>query len=101
LPKKRRRTEVSVPYSGGGGAIGWDNNTLKIGVVFGCDQHPHFVRPRIACGARPPILKVKLMVPSILQGDSLKRLLQGAAAAAAVTMNCRLQLGRMDARKHR
>jgi len=36
-------------YSGGGGAIGWHNNTLKIGVVFGCDQHPHFVRPRIAC----------------------------------------------------
>jgi hypothetical protein len=29
LPKKRRYTEVSVPYSGGGGAIGWHNNTLK------------------------------------------------------------------------
>jgi hypothetical protein len=34
----------------------------------------------------PPILKVKVMEPSILQGDSLKRLLQGAAAGAAVTM---------------
>jgi hypothetical protein len=30
LPKKRRRTEVSVPYSGSGSAIGWHNNTLKI-----------------------------------------------------------------------
>ena len=26
LPKKRRRTEVSVPCSGSGGAIGWHNN---------------------------------------------------------------------------
>ena len=35
----------------------------------------------------PPILKVKVMeVPSVLQGDSLKRLLQGAAAGAAVAM---------------
>ncbi len=52
LPKKRRHTEVSVPYSGGGSAIGWHNNTLKIGVVFGCDQHPHSdVRALLA--ARP------------------------------------------------
>jgi hypothetical protein len=35
----------------------------------------------------PLILKVNVMdVPSILQGDSLKRLLQGAAAGAVVTM---------------
>jgi hypothetical protein len=35
----------------------------------------------------PLILKVKVMgVPSILNGDSLKRLLQGAAAGAVVAM---------------
>jgi hypothetical protein len=34
LPKKWRRTEVSVPYSGSGSAIGWHNNTLKIDLMF-------------------------------------------------------------------
>jgi hypothetical protein len=32
LPKKRRRTELPVPYSGSGSAIGWHNSTLKIDV---------------------------------------------------------------------
>ena len=43
---------------------------------------------RALLAARGPlILKVKVMeVPSILQGDSLKRLLQGAAAGAVVAM---------------
>ena len=56
--------------------------------MFGCDQHPHSVRPRTARGARPShFLKVKVMeVPSILRGDSLKRLLQGAAAGAILVM---------------
>jgi hypothetical protein len=54
---------------------------------FGCDQHPHaHVRARLAVRI-PLILKVKVMeVPSILNGDSLKRLLQGAAAGAFVAM---------------
>jgi hypothetical protein len=37
LPKKRRRTEVSVHDSGSGGAIGWHSNTLKKQTLaFGC-----------------------------------------------------------------
>jgi hypothetical protein len=48
----------------------------------------------------PLILKVKVMeVPSILNGDSLKRLLQGAAAGAVVAMIVGFSWGRMDARK--
>jgi hypothetical protein len=45
------------------------------------------VRARALRGARPSHRKAKIMeVPSILQGPSLTRLLQGAAAGAAVTM---------------
>src|SRR4030088_3344586 len=45
-------------------------------------------RPSHSRGARVPlILKVKVMeMPSTLQGESLKRLLQGAAAGAVATM---------------
>jgi hypothetical protein len=59
-----------------------------------------YVRALLAARV-PPILKVKVMVPSILQGDSLKRLLQGAAAGAAVTMIVGFNRSRMDAQKHR
>ena len=46
-----------------------------------------FVPPRAAFGARPSYRKAKAMqVPSILQGESLKRLLQGAAAGAIATI---------------
>jgi len=50
---------------------------------------------RALLAARVPlILKVKVMrVPSILQGDSLKRLLQGAAAGAAATLIVGFSLG--------
>jgi hypothetical protein len=39
LLKKRRRTEVSVPHSGSGGAVGRRKNILKIDLVRvrGCD----------------------------------------------------------------
>jgi len=55
--------------------------------VFGCDQH-RILHVRALLAARVSlILKVKVMeVPSILQGVSLKRLLQGAAAGALVAM---------------
>ena len=42
-----------------------------------------------------------MQVPSILQGESLKRLLQGAAVGAVATMCCWLLLGRLVARQHR
>ena len=46
-----------------------------------------FVPPRAAFGARPSYRKAKAMqVPSILQGESLKRLMQGAAAGAVATI---------------
>ena len=63
LPKKRRRTEVSVPYSGSGSAIGWHNNTLKIDLCS-CTRMrsaPRSARPRAACGARPSHRKTKVM----------------------------------------
>ena len=42
--------------------------------------------PLIAC-ARPSHFKVKVMeLPSMLQGESVTRLLQGAAAGAVATM---------------
>ena len=87
LPKKRRRTEVSVPYSGGGGAIGRHNITLKIGVRVRVRSASALCTRALLAARVPLILKVKIMeVPSILHGDSLKRLLQGAAAGAAVAM---------------
>src|ERR1700720_3666249 len=54
----------------------------------GCLEYPPaFVPPRAAFGARPPYRKAKAMqVPSILQGESLTRLLQGAAVGAIATM---------------
>ena len=87
-PKKRRRTEVSVPCSGSGGAIGWHNNTLKNRCSCSDAISIRILHVRALLAARVPlILKVKVMeVPSILQGDSLKRLLQGAATGAVVTM---------------
>jgi hypothetical protein len=46
-----------------------------------------FVTPRAVFGARPSYRKAKAMqVPSILQGESLKRLMQGAAAGAVATI---------------
>jgi hypothetical protein len=55
--------------------------------VFGCDQHPHRARPRADCGARSSHHQGEIMeMPSILQGDSVTRLLQGAAAGAGVAM---------------
>jgi hypothetical protein len=53
-----------------------------------CRRHRiRCVCPRAARGARPSHRKAKIMeVPSILQGPSLTRLLQGAAAGAVVTM---------------
>ena len=75
LPKKRRCTEVSVPYSGGGGAIGWHNSTLKINVRVqlhvGAPLAAHI--PLIL--HVPLILKAKVMAAQILQGDALKGLL--------------------------
>jgi hypothetical protein len=55
--------------------------------VLGCDQHPRS-HVRVPLAVRVPlILEVKVMeIPSFLQGDSLKRLLQGAAAGAVVAM---------------
>jgi hypothetical protein len=74
LPKKRRCTEVSVPYSGGGGAIGWHNNTLNINVRV----RLHVGAPLAAHVALilhvPLILKAKVMAAQILQGDALKGL---------------------------
>jgi hypothetical protein len=56
-------------------------------VQGGCDQHPHFARPRTVRGCVPLILEEKVMeLPSFLQGDSCKRLLQGATAGAVVAM---------------
>src|SRR6266480_6395471 len=40
LPKNRRRTEVSVLYSGSPGAVGRHNNTPNR-VAFGCVCHKH------------------------------------------------------------
>jgi hypothetical protein len=56
----------------------------KLDVGVGRTRHPRVG----ALGVRfPLIVEVKVMeVPSSLQGDSLKRLLQGAAAGAAVAM---------------
>jgi hypothetical protein len=56
----------------------------KLDVGVGRTLHPRVG----ALGVRfPLIVEVKVMeVPSSLQGDSLKRLLQGAAAGAAVAM---------------
>ncbi len=90
LPKKWRRTEVSVPYSGSGSAIGWHNNTLKIDLMFvyadAISIRILHVRALLAA-PRPSHRKARVMeVPSILQGHSLKRLLQGAAAGAVATM---------------
>jgi hypothetical protein len=55
--------------------------------VSGCDQRPHseFRAPLVVRVLSR--LKVKVMeLPSFLEGDSLKRLLQGAAAGAVATM---------------
>jgi hypothetical protein len=62
--------------------------TIKLGFfLFGCMSiRIRRVRAPLAVRA-PQILKVKVMeVPAMLQGDSLKRLLQGAAVGAVVTM---------------
>jgi hypothetical protein len=57
-------------------------------VVFGCDQHPAFcTSARCLQRAFSLTLKVNIMeLPSFLRGDSLTRLLQGAAAGAVVAI---------------
>jgi hypothetical protein len=54
LLKKRRRTEVSVPYSGSGGAVGRHNNILKTDFMFVYADAISTCIPqaRAACGAR-------------------------------------------------
>jgi len=88
LPKNRRRTEVPVSFSGSAGAVGRHNKTpnraaVRAGAVSICR-----FRTSARCFRCASLLsKGKAMqVPSILQGVSLKRLMQGAAAGAVATM---------------
>jgi hypothetical protein len=54
--------------------------------VVGCDQHPYFARSR-RLRAPPSHSQVKIMkLPSILQGESLTRLVQGAIAGFLATV---------------
>ena len=66
LSKNRRRTEVSVPYSGSPGAVGRHNNTPNR-VAFGCVCHKH---------RSPSHARVLLVVRErSAKGDSLARCL--------------------------
>ena len=87
MPKKRRRTEVSVPYSGSGSAIGWHNNTLKIDLMFvyAAAISIRILHVRALLAARGPLIERRESW-KFRQSCSLKRLLQGAAAGAVATM---------------
>jgi hypothetical protein len=84
-PKNGDAPKFPFPYSGSGGAIGWHNilqNRRSDAISI------RILQVRTLLAARVPlILRVKAMkVPPILEGDSFKRLLQGAAAGAVVAM---------------
>jgi hypothetical protein len=56
-PKKRRRTEVSVPYNGSADAVGRHNKTQN-SAAFGAGAISSRLgtRPRAACGERAPFI---------------------------------------------
>ncbi len=68
LPKKRRRTEVSVPYSGSGGAIGRHNSTLKIDVRVWMRPASVFCARTLVVARVTPILEARRL---FLQRSSL------------------------------
>ena len=59
LPKKRRRTEISVPHSGSDSAIGWHNNSLKNRLTFAYAGaiSARILDVRALLAARGPLIK--------------------------------------------
>jgi hypothetical protein len=84
---KAANTEVPAHLSNDTGAVGRHNNLQIEPLPLGCRQHPPTV-PRAERGAHVPVIERQkaMQVPSILQGESRTRLLQGMAIGAVASM---------------